>query len=108
MANSGRDTNGSQFFLLYKSAPHLDGKHTVFGRVVGGLQVGIPSWTVMSFVFFMVRFKRACSGWFFRSIPPRFKLKGRATEQPQEHHLSGKHTRFGRVIDSPTAIVSPF
>lgn len=37
MANSGdRDANGSQFYLLYKSARHLDGKHTVFGRVAGG------------------------------------------------------------------------
>ena len=37
MANSGdRDSNGSQFYLLYKSARHLDGKHTVFGRVAGG------------------------------------------------------------------------
>ena len=37
MANSGdRDANGSQFYLLYKSALHLDGKHTVFGRVAGG------------------------------------------------------------------------
>ncbi|CAN6448139.1 unnamed protein product [Victoria cruziana] len=37
MANSGPHTNGSQFFILYKSAKHLNGKHTVFGRVVGGL-----------------------------------------------------------------------
>ena len=36
MANSGKDSNGSQFFLLYKSAHHLDYKHSVFGRVVGG------------------------------------------------------------------------
>jgi len=37
MANSGPNTNKSQFFITYRSCQHLDGKHTVFGRVVGGL-----------------------------------------------------------------------
>ncbi|CAI5986436.1 unnamed protein product [Closterium sp. NIES-64] len=37
MANSGPHSNGSQFFVLFKSAPHLNYKHSVFGRVVGGL-----------------------------------------------------------------------
>ncbi|KAK1587837.1 hypothetical protein Q3G72_017284 [Acer saccharum] len=37
MANSGPHSNGSQFFILYKSATHLNFKHTVFGGVVGGL-----------------------------------------------------------------------
>ncbi|KAL1117115.1 hypothetical protein AAG570_004443 [Ranatra chinensis] len=37
MANSGPNTNTSQFFITYRSCPNLNNKHTVFGRVVGGL-----------------------------------------------------------------------
>ena len=39
MAHTGRDTGGSQFFLTFVQTPHLDGIHTVFGRVVEGLDV---------------------------------------------------------------------
>ncbi len=39
MANSGADTNGSQFFLTFGAAPFLDGDYTIFGRVIEGASV---------------------------------------------------------------------
>ncbi|RKD72913.1 MULTISPECIES: peptidylprolyl isomerase [Sinobaca] len=37
MAHAGKDTGGSQFFILFEPQPHLDGVHTVFGKVTEGL-----------------------------------------------------------------------
>jgi len=38
MANSGTNTNKSQFFVTFRSCPHLNRKHTVFGKIVGGMK----------------------------------------------------------------------
>ncbi|KAL2931421.1 Peptidyl-prolyl cis-trans isomerase CYP18-1 [Bienertia sinuspersici] len=39
MANSGANTNGSQFFMTYAKQPHLNGLYTVFGKVIHGFEV---------------------------------------------------------------------
>jgi cyclophilin family peptidyl-prolyl cis-trans isomerase len=39
MANAGRNTNGSQFFITFVPVPHLNGGYTIFGQVVSGIEV---------------------------------------------------------------------
>jgi peptidyl-prolyl cis-trans isomerase B (cyclophilin B) len=38
MAHAGRNTGGSQFYICYQPQPHLDGQHTVFGKVTSGME----------------------------------------------------------------------
>ena len=39
MASAGKDTEGSQFFITHISTPHLDGRYTIFAKVVKGMEV---------------------------------------------------------------------
>jgi len=95
MANSGKNTNASQFFITTKACPHLDGKHVVFGRVVDGMEV--------------VRLMENCGSESGSTSAPVViddcgELKGAAKVVPGEAAVPGRAAKRRRAADQPTEV----
>lgn len=59
MANSGPNTNGSQFFITYAKQPHLNGLYTIFGKVIHGFEVLDLMEKVNLLMVFMMVFRQS-------------------------------------------------
>ncbi|CAE7161400.1 CYP18-4 [Symbiodinium pilosum] len=99
MANSGPNTNGSQFFITVKATPHLDGKHVVFGKVISGYEVvqkmekcGTPSGKTSKKVTIHSCGEEAVNDAPMPSQPPAKKQKTIGAGEVQVLHIIRKHT----------------
>ena len=107
MANSGPGTNGSQFFITHGPTPHLDGKHTVFGHVVEGMDVvnNIKNGDVMSKVVIIRVGEKAEK--FIATQETFNKLKSTTTERAAEAFKKANEAIITKIkADFPDAKVS--
>jgi|LGOV01.1.fsa_nt_gb peptidylprolyl isomerase len=101
MANSGPNTNGSQFFITHKATPWLDGRHTIFGHVIDGMSVvdSIANGDVME----KVTIRRVGSDAKKFDAPKIFKEKMQALKDAQAEALKQQKVLLKQVIDSLSA-----
>jgi peptidylprolyl isomerase len=108
MANSGPGTNGSQFFITLSATPHLDGKHSVFGRVVEGQNI-VSSTERGDKIKSVKVFRVGDAAKAFKSDDAAFKaLKEKAEQKAQQAALARKQAARERSEKQKKALEAQY